>query len=83
MVVEAREADAGRVKVLVKDTGSGIAEGVEVFKLFETTKPFGTGIGLPVSREIIEAHGGSIGFSPNAPRGTVFVVELPAGGPMK
>jgi signal transduction histidine kinase len=68
---------------LVKDTGSGIAPGIEMFKLFETTKPLGTGIGLPVSREIIEAHGGTIAFAANEPRGTVFVLELPVGGPRK
>jgi two-component system, LuxR family, sensor kinase FixL len=70
-----------RVRIAIADNGSGIPAGVDVFKLFETTKPGGTGIGLPVSKEIVVAHGGDIQFAANVPRGTVFVVELPLGGP--
>jgi two-component system sensor kinase FixL len=65
----------------VSDDGPGVPDGVDVFKLFETTKPFGTGIGLPVSKEIVQAHGGTIEFAPRSPRGTVFRIVLPVTGP--
>jgi signal transduction histidine kinase len=65
----------------VDDNGSGIPEGVDVFKLFETTKPHGTGIGLAVARQLIAAHGGIIEHVPRFPRGTTFRIELPLAGP--
>lgn len=79
--VEAHVAGPGRVRLSVADTGPGIPPDVQVFRLFETTKPDGSGIGLPVSREIVLAHGGSIDYHPLEPRGTAFHVELPIEGP--
>ena len=61
----------------VSDTGSGIAEGVDVFELFTTTKARGSGIGLYVARQIVLAHSGSITYSNQQPRGTVFQITLP------
>jgi len=72
---------AGKVSIVVEDTGAGIAPGLEVFKLFETTKPAGTGIGLAVALQMIAAHGGTIAHSPRAGGGTRFVIELPTAGP--
>jgi two-component system sensor kinase FixL len=69
------------VRIVVIDNGPGVPEGVDVFALFETTKAKGTGLGLPICRQIIEAHGGGIGYAPRVPRGTVFSVELPTHGP--
>jgi signal transduction histidine kinase len=48
-----------------------------LFEPFYTTKNDGTGLGLAVARQIVEAHGGTIGVEPNEPRGTRFVIELP------
>ena len=68
------------VRVSVSDTGSGLPETVDVFRLFETTKPNGSGLGLPIARRIIEAHGGGLSFARCEPHGTVFHIDLPAGG---
>jgi two-component system sensor kinase FixL len=81
VTIEARLPKNGRVEVAIADSGSGIPPDVDVFKLFETTKPHGTGIGLPVCKEIVSAHGGNVEFAPNTPCGTVFTVALPLEGP--
>ena len=70
-----------RVRISVEDTGPGIAKHVQVFRLFETTKPQGSGLGLAVARQIVMAHGGGISFAPVEPHGTVFHVELPRSRP--
>jgi two-component system, LuxR family, sensor kinase FixL len=67
----------GKICIAVEDDGPGISEAVDVFKLFETTKPDGTGIGLAVAKQLIAAHGGNIGHTPRSPRGTTFWIELP------
>jgi signal transduction histidine kinase len=61
----------------VSDTGLGIAEGVDVFQLFTTTKTYGTGIGLYVARQIVSAHNGSITYVTEQGKGTTFRVTLP------
>lgn len=68
------------VEVMVADTGPGIPEELadRLFKPFVTTKPGGMGIGLAISRSIIEAHGGRLSMGPNAGGGTVFQFTLPA-----
>jgi hypothetical protein len=68
---------SGKIQILVEDTGSGIPEGLEVFRLFETTKPQGTGIGLAIAKQLVQAHGGTISHSARTPRGTTFAIELP------
>ena len=70
----------GKICIAVEDNGAGISEAIDVFKLFETTKPNGTGIGLAVARQLIEAHGGTIGHAPRSPRGTTFKIELSLAG---
>ena len=77
VVVSAAVPGPGKMRIEVADSGSGVPEGVEVFKLFETTKPDGTGIGLAVAKQIVAAHAGAIEHFPRAPRGTVFRIELP------
>jgi C4-dicarboxylate-specific signal transduction histidine kinase len=64
----------------VQDSGSGIApEQVErMFDAFYTTKPNGIGLGLSISRSIVEAHGGQLSASPVRPHGSMFCVMLPA-----
>jgi len=68
---------ANLLMITVSDTGTGIPEGRDVFRLFETTKPDGTGVGLAVAKQIVGAHGGGIRFASNNPHGTIFTVELP------
>jgi PAS domain S-box-containing protein len=67
------------VKVSVSDTGIGL-EGVDVHRMFTlayTTKPAGTGVGLAVSRSIIEAHGGRLCAEENDSRGATFSFTVP------
>ena len=78
--------DGDQVTVSISDTGCGIPEAIRsrVFERFFTTKEVGrgTGQGLALARTIVvEKHGGSIAFEPNLPRGTTFVVSVPAGLP--
>ena len=71
----------GTVRIAVEDSGAGIPAGLEVFKLFETSKPDGTGIGLAVAKQLVTAHGGSIAHEPREAGGTRFCIELPLNGP--
>jgi len=76
-----RSARAGLdVLVTVQDSGPGLpAEDPErIFESFYTTKPNGLGMGLSISRSIIEAHGGRLWASANAPRGAVFQFTVSA-----
>jgi two-component system, LuxR family, sensor kinase FixL len=68
------------VDISVADTGSGIAPEIsaQLFQPFITTKRQGMGVGLSISRTIIEAHGGSIAPRPNPGGGTIFSFTLPA-----
>jgi signal transduction histidine kinase len=50
----------------------------QIFKAFFTTKPNGTGMGLRISRSIIESHGGRLWAADNSPRGAMFQFTLPA-----
>lgn len=63
----------------VIDTGTGLPPEVadKLFTAFHTTKTDGMGMGLSISRSIVEAHGGQIGASPNPRGGAIFVVRLP------
>jgi PAS domain S-box-containing protein len=75
-----RHADDG-VRVAVHDTGVGVRAGDldRLFSAFFTTKPSGMGMGLSISRSIIEAHGGRLWAAPDEPHGAIFQFSLPAG----
>ncbi len=76
----ATEAGDGVVTVSVADTGPGVPEGRDVFAPFVSSKPGGMGIGLSVSRSIIEAQGGRIWVEPpDGHPGACFRFTLPAG----
>jgi signal transduction histidine kinase len=62
----------------IADTGIGIPGNLDVFELFKTTKPGGTGLGLPIVRRIISTHKGTINYVTELDRGTTFTVKLPA-----
>ena len=62
----------------ITDTGVGLPDGVNPFQLFITTKPAGSGLGLPVVQQIITAHKGTISYITEIGRGTSFTVNLPA-----
>ena len=74
-----RRADG--VEITVSDTGPGIEPGLDVFSFFTSTKHGGTGLGLPISRGIVEAHGGRLSYDSEPGRGTTFRVTLPATRP--
>jgi two-component system sensor histidine kinase AtoS len=71
------------IQVEIADTGSGILPEHmdQVFEPFFTTKAAGTGLGLAVTRRIIEEHGGSISVQSRPDHGTVFVIKLPLFSP--
>jgi len=72
-------SDPEAVEVEVTDTGVGLSPEAEekLFQSFFTTKPNGMGVGLAISRSIIEAHGGRLWAQAHAPRGTSFHFTLP------
>jgi two-component system, NtrC family, sensor histidine kinase HydH len=75
-----REGDEAVLEVT--DTGEGMTEEVasRVFDAFYSTKPGGSGLGLPTTRKVVEAHGGSIGLQSEPGQGTRFTVRLPLAG---
>ena len=81
LCVQTRIDESGDVLVAVGDSGTGLGlEADRVFTPFFTTKANGMGMGLPISRSLIEGHGGRLWATPNSPHGTVFSFTLPVGG---
>jgi two-component system, LuxR family, sensor kinase FixL len=80
LVVATATAPGNSIEISVADTGPGIAPEIsaQLFQPFVTTKRQGMGVGLSISRTIIEAHGGSISARPRSGGGTVFSFTLPA-----
>lgn len=83
LVISSDLTDDGWTRVSVTDFGGGITDEVreKLFQPFMTTKPQGMGVGLSISRSIIEAHGGRIWAEPNPHRGTIFRFTLPPADP--
>jgi signal transduction histidine kinase len=78
--VKSAAAPAAAVAVTVEDTGIGFGDNdpEHVFETFYTTKEDGMGMGLSISRSIVQAHGGRLWASAGAPIGAVFGFTLPA-----
>ena len=79
LVLRSRRSERDEVVVSVSDTGVGLPphEADQIFEAFVTTKPEGTGMGLSISRSIIEAHQGRLWATPNTSGGAVFQFALP------
>jgi PAS domain S-box-containing protein len=80
VTVSSQPDPANGVAITVRDTGIGLekVDDPRIFDAFYTTKQGGMGMGLAISRSIIESHGGRIWAAPNTPRGAVFQFVLPA-----
>ena len=73
----AGSATSDMVTIEIADTGKGIPPDIDIFQPFATTKNQGTGLGLVIVRQILGAHQGTISYSSEPGKGTVFVITLP------
>jgi signal transduction histidine kinase len=75
------EAQFTHVLITIRDSGPGLdpKDFNHLFEAFYTTKPEGLGMGLAISRSIIEAHGGRLWAKAHAPKGAIFQFALPIG----
>jgi signal transduction histidine kinase len=71
----------GRALLVVRDSGPGLPEGLDVFQLFVTTKARGTGLGLSIAQQIVLEHGGEIAAASEPGKGATFTVSLPVERP--
>jgi PAS domain S-box-containing protein len=80
LVIKSQRGENGQVLASVSDTGVGLPpqQADQVFNAFFTTKPHGTGMGLRISRSIVESHGGRLWAAGNSPRGASFSLTLPS-----
>jgi signal transduction histidine kinase len=79
LVVKSERGEDEQALVSVSDTGVGLPQqqADQIFNAFFTTKSHGTGMGLRISRSIVESHGGRLWAAENSPRGASFYVTLP------
>ncbi len=80
LAIKSQRADNEECRVSVSDTGAGLPaqQADQIFDAFFTTKPHGTGMGLTISRSIVQSHGGRLWAGSNAPRGASFYFTLPS-----
>jgi PAS domain S-box-containing protein len=80
LLIASQRTDDGQLLISVSDSGCGIPpkQAERIFEAFFTTKPSGNGMGLSISRTIVESHGGRLWASANTVRGAVFQFTLPA-----
>jgi PAS domain S-box-containing protein len=79
LVICSQQAEDGQLTISVSDTGVGLPprQADKVFNAFFTTKPHGTGMGLRISRSIVESHGGRLWAAHSSPHGASFHLTLP------
>jgi len=79
LIICSQRAEDGQLVISLSDTGVGIPpqQADQIFNAFFTTKPQGTGMGLRISRSIVESHGGRLWATDNSPRGASFHLTLP------
>ena len=79
LILTSNRTEEGHILISVSDSGIGLPahEAERIYEAFFTTKPQGTGMGLSISRRIIESHGGRLWASNNTGRGTIFQFSLP------
>jgi PAS domain S-box-containing protein len=80
LTVKSQLGEKGQIEISVNDTGSGLplGEADQIFDAFFTTKPQGSGMGLAISKSIVESHGGRIWANGDGGRGATFRFTLPA-----
>ena len=80
LVIKSQQGENEQLLVSVIDTGVGLPsqQADQIFNAFFTTKPDGTGMGLSISRSIVESHGGRLWAADHSPRGASFHLTLPA-----
>jgi signal transduction histidine kinase len=79
LTVTSERTEEGQLVISVSDSGVGfpVEESERIFEAFFTTKPQGTGMGLSISRTIVESHSGHLWASANSGRGATFHFSLP------
>jgi signal transduction histidine kinase len=79
LAIRSQRAENDQLLVSVSDTGIGLPpqQTDQIFNAFFTTKPHGTGMGLRISRSIVESHGGRLWAADNTTRGASFCFSLP------
>jgi len=79
IAIKSQRAENEQIQVSVSDTGIGLPpqQVDQIFNAFFTTKPHGTGMGLRISRSIIESHGGRLWAAGASGRGATFQFTLP------
>jgi signal transduction histidine kinase len=84
LMIKSQRGENEQLLVSVNDTGMGISpqHADQIFNAFFTTKSYGTGMGLRISRSIVESHGGRLWAAPNSPVGASFYFTLPANAEM-
>jgi signal transduction histidine kinase len=80
LAIKSQRGENAQVLVTVTDTGVGLPmqQADQIFQAFFTTKSHGTGMGLSISRSIVESHGGRLWATNNSPRGASFRFALPS-----
>jgi signal transduction histidine kinase/ligand-binding sensor domain-containing protein len=80
LTIKSQCGENSEVLISVSDTGVGLPpqQADKIFNAFFTTKPHGTGMGLRISRSIVESHGGRLWAADNSPHGATFQFTLPA-----